>query len=79
MRTAAAITHRVLSWGERRVPFGVRSVIGVLFLIGGLLGFLPVLGFWMLPLGVALIALDTPWWRHKVLAWMASLEAKARG
>ena len=26
--------------------------------MGGLLGFLPVLGFWMLPLGLVLLSLD---------------------
>lgn len=37
-----------------RVPAGF-ALIG-----GGVLGFLPVLGFWMLPLGLALIAVDVP-------------------
>ena len=27
---------------------------------GGMLGFLPVLGFWMLPIGLALLAYDVP-------------------
>jgi hypothetical protein len=36
----------------------VRVPLGVLLMFGGLLGFLPVLGFWMLPLGVALLSLD---------------------
>ena len=31
---------------------------GVLLIVGGLLGFLPILGFWMLPLGIALLSLD---------------------
>ncbi len=29
---------------------GVRSIIGVVFMIGGVLGFLPILGSWLLPL-----------------------------
>lgn len=29
-------------------------------IFAGLLGFLPILGFWMLPLGVALLASDVP-------------------
>jgi hypothetical protein len=29
-------------------------------IVGGTLGFLPVLGFWMLPLGVVLLAQDVP-------------------
>ena len=29
-------------------------------MLGGALGFLPILGFWMLPLGLALLAQDVP-------------------
>jgi hypothetical protein len=28
--------------------------------LGGLLGFLPVLGFWMIPVGLAILAIDFP-------------------
>jgi hypothetical protein len=28
--------------------------------LGGLLGFLPVLGFWMVPLGLVILAVDFP-------------------
>jgi|TARA_B100000315_G_scaffold253446_1_gene292256 hypothetical protein len=71
-----AFTYRTLHWGYNRVPLGVRSFIGVLFLIGGMFGFLPVLGFWMIPLGLALIALDLPFTRHKIVDWMHRLKAK---
>jgi hypothetical protein len=37
-----------------------RIAIGVLLIIGGLLGFLPVLGFWMIPLGLAVLSYDIP-------------------
>jgi len=59
------------------VPFGIRSVVGVLFMGGGILGFLPILGFWMFPLGIAFVALDIPWTRHRIEAWMVKLKAKA--
>ena len=36
----------------------VRVPLGVLLMLGGLAGFLPVLGFWMVPLGLLLLALD---------------------
>jgi hypothetical protein len=35
-----------------------RITAGVLLVSGGLLGWLPVLGFWMLPLGVVLLSVD---------------------
>ena len=33
-------------------------MLGLLLIIGGILGFLPILGFWMIPLGVAVAMLD---------------------
>ena len=60
--------RRVVHWGDAHVPRGVRSGIGVLLVIGGLFGFLPILGFWMIPAGLALIALDIPGWRRWLLA-----------
>ena len=73
----AAMSYRILKWGHDHVPLGVRSLVGVLFMIGGLFGFFPILGFWMLPLGAALIALDIPLTRHKIHDWMAVLKAKS--
>lgn len=73
----AAYTYRTLQWGRDHVPPGVRSVIGVMFMIGGVLGFLPVLGFWMFPLGAAFVALDLPFMRHKIDDWMVNLKVKA--
>jgi purine-cytosine permease-like protein len=37
-----------------------RLVVGVLCIFGGLLGFLPVLGFWMVPLGLVILSVDFP-------------------
>ncbi|MGZ3410364.1 MAG: hypothetical protein ACXU80_08410 [Xanthobacteraceae bacterium] len=38
----------------------VRVPPAVALIAGGTFGFLPVLGFWMLPLGLVLIAQDVP-------------------
>jgi hypothetical protein len=38
----------------------LRVPIGILLVIGGILGFLPILGFWMIPLGLAVLAVDFP-------------------
>lgn len=49
-----------LRWVRSPGAEWVRLPLGVLLIAGGFLGFLPVLGFWMLPLGLLLIALDIP-------------------
>jgi hypothetical protein len=38
----------------------VRVPAAVLFILGGMLAFLPVLGIWMIPLGLLLLAIDIP-------------------
>lgn len=43
---------------HRRVPPGLRTILGLVLVAGGFLGFLPILGFWMIPLGVAVIGMD---------------------
>jgi hypothetical protein len=48
---------------DRRLRF-VRIPLGILLVGFGLLGFLPVLGFWMLPLGIVVLAVDVPFVRH---------------
>jgi purine-cytosine permease-like protein len=37
---------------------GLRICIGVLLILLGLLGFLPVLGFWMVPLGLLVLSYE---------------------
>ena len=37
-----------------------RIPLGILLVLGGIFSFLPVLGIWMLPLGLLLLALDLP-------------------
>lgn len=37
---------------------GLRIAIGFLLTIGGILGFLPILGFWMVPLGLLVLSYE---------------------
>ncbi len=69
-KAALRFVHRVLLWSDRRLPRGVRAGLGACLVIASPLGFLPVLGFWMLPLGVGLIALDVPSWRRRMLDYV---------
>ena len=38
----------------------LRIAIGCLLILGGCLGFLPILGFWMVPLGLVVLSIDLP-------------------
>ena len=38
----------------------LRMGLALALIIGGMLGFLPVLGFWMIPLGLAVLGVDFP-------------------
>ena len=50
--------------GARRIPLpgsaALRIAIGGLLILCGCLGFLPVLGFWMVPVGVVVLSIDLP-------------------
>jgi purine-cytosine permease-like protein len=35
-----------------------RTVLGIGLCIGGVLGFLPIVGFWMLPLGILVLSVE---------------------
>jgi hypothetical protein len=49
---------RALVRVRRTLPVGTRLPVGIVLIVGGFLGFLPVLGFWMIPLGIGVAALD---------------------
>lgn len=57
---------------QRSSPW-LRMTAGVLLVCGGLLGFLPIMGFWMLPLGLVLLADDVSALRSarsRILDWI---------
>ena len=69
---------RVVLWVDRRVPRGIRSVLGLLLIAGGCVGFLPILGFWMIPAGLAAIALDIPPCRRWVLKRVSAEQSESQ-
>ncbi len=53
-------------------PF-VRIGLGFLLLAGGVFSILPVLGLWMIPLGLAILAIDIPRarrWQRRLTVWL---------
>lgn len=62
-----------LNWLREPERKWVRIPAGVLFMLGGVLSILPVLGLWMLPVGVMLLSQDIPFFRRiqgRVLRWI---------
>lgn len=49
-----------LDWIRRPESRLVRIPLAMLLVLGGVFSFLPILGLWMLPLGLFLVALDLP-------------------
>lgn len=47
-----------------------RRVLGVVFVTLGIFGFLPVLGFWMIPVGLVILSIDS----HAVRRWRRNME-----
>lgn len=50
--------------------FLIRLPLAVILIAGGLVSFLPVLGLWMLPLGLLLLAVDLPFLRGPISAFL---------
>jgi hypothetical protein len=72
-----ARTHELIlgSW-RLRLPQsrGVRIALGGALIFGGILGFLPVLGFWMVPLGFVVLSHDLAFvrrLRRRLSIWWA--------
>jgi hypothetical protein len=60
------------AWLRRPGLWPLRATAAVLLMVGGFAGFLPVLGFWMLPLGILLLAQDVPFLRSisvRMFSW----------
>ena len=55
--TRIRLGNKTINLPENRL---VRVGIGGALIVGGLAGFLPILGFWMIPLGFLVLAADFP-------------------
>lgn len=52
--------RRAFDWLREPARLWLRVGAAILFILGGIFSILPVLGLWMLPLGLALLAQDVP-------------------
>ena len=66
----------VLRWLREPSSRWVRIPIALLLILGGILAFLPVLGLWMIPLGLLFLAQDVPFLQRPILQALTWLERK---
>lgn len=67
-----ASARRFFHWLRQPSSLIVRIIVSLMLMIGGVFAFLPILGFWMLPLGLIIIAQDLPFLQAplvRVLRW----------
>lgn len=67
---------RFIGWVRKPSSRLVRVPLAILLIIGGILSFLPVLGLWMLPLGLILIAQDLPFLQAPMARMLGWIERK---
>ncbi len=74
-----------LRWVRQPHVHIVRIPLAILLILGGIFSFLPVLGIWMLPLGLAILAVDVPVLKRPVgdllvrlQRWLSNLRRKWR-
>jgi hypothetical protein len=64
---------KTIRWVRRPTSAWVRYPLALLLIAGGFVGFLPILGFWMVPLGLVLVAEDVPFLQRplaRLIRWI---------
>lgn len=79
------MTRPKVGFAGRHVPLPrsrlLRVSLGVALVMGGLVGFLPILGFWMVPLGVIILSIDLAIarrFRRRIVVWWGRRQQKRR-
>ncbi len=65
----------------RSMSSPLRITLGILLLLGGALWVLPVLGLWMIPLGLLVLSFDFPWARRgylNIIVWARKRRAQRK-
>lgn len=68
---------RFIDWIENDKARLYRTPLAILLMFGGVFSFLPLLGVWMLPLGIMLLAIDLPILQGPVAALVIRLRRRA--
>lgn len=66
--------QRAVAWVRRPGMAWLRLPLSAVLICGGMFGFLPILGFWMVPLGIVLLADDVPPLRRPTMRALAAAQ-----
>lgn len=67
---------RFVGWLRKPSSRYARIPLAILLIVGGIFSFLPVLGLWMLPLGLLLFAQDVPFLQRPLARMLGWIERK---
>ena len=67
---------RFVRWLRKPELRWLRLMAGILLVLLGFVGFLPILGFWMVPLSLIILAQDSKWLQRPTLRAISWLERK---
>ena len=67
---------RFVGWLRKPSSRLVRIPLAILLIVGGIFSFFPVLGLWMLPLGLLLFAQDVPMLQKPMARMLGWVERK---
>jgi hypothetical protein len=73
-RQLPAWAARLVDWLRGPSSAFMRVPLAIVLIVAGFVGFLPILGFWMIPLGLALLAQDVPFLQSpmaRLVRWVA--------
>jgi hypothetical protein len=76
LNTLPLRVKRTYVWLTKPEARLIRWPLGLALIVGGVFGFLPILGFWMIPLGALLIGEDIPPVRRPTLSLLGLIYRK---
>lgn len=78
-RRVPAWAARIIRWLRKPGSKWVRLPLGIILVLAGVVGFLPILGFWMVPLGLVVVAKDFPPLQPALVRFLDWVERKWPG
>lgn len=69
---------RFIQWLRKPSSRWFRIPLGIVLVVAGIFSLLPILGLWMLPLGLLLLSLDVPLLKRPILGMLDWIERQWR-